>query len=273
MVGPYIPSNEKCPILGTTGKKCDAKTIKEYDDRLSIIDIKWDMDKPVGGIKIINNIETNLQGITVRIEDETINKILEWLSNPCTNSKKMNISSNDGTGNNQMDGSSSSKSLIDDDDQPDINSDDESSIGDLINPEETAGALQEQFALFTKKNVDLNEMVKRSSDYIIVDDLLLNSFKLCVSYKGKGTRRLIDVSDFLFTFPRLVVKNQILQLVDFLRVIRRVLVRVLLNHTVKFLSTKIKKRRSTDMKLEPGKTLKQLTEYKSYTTVHDLQKE
>ena len=271
MVGPYVPSNGTCAIFGTNGKSCNAKTIKEYDDRLSLIDIKWDMDKPVGGIKIVNNIETNLQGITIRIEDETVNKILEWLSNPGMNTHKMNRSSNN-SGDSHAD-ISSTKSVLDTDGQAGDDSDDESSIGDLINADDAAGAFQEQFALLTKKNVDLNEMIKRSSDYIIVDDLLLNSFKLCVSYKGKGTRRLIDVSDFLFTFPRLVVKNQILQLIDFLRVVRRVLVRVLLNHTVKFLSTKLKKRRSTDMKLEPGKTLKQLTEYKKYTTVHDLQKE
>ncbi|CAB4255596.1 similar to Saccharomyces cerevisiae YLR454W FMP27 Putative protein of unknown function [Maudiozyma barnettii] len=262
MVGPYIPPTETCKVLGTTVKNCNSKNIQEYNDRTSLIDIVWEMDKPVGGIKIVNNVETHLQGICVKIEDKTIDKIIIWLSD---SSSMTNVGKDDDITNGDHKFNAG--------EADDGNYDNDESISDLINPDETADALREQFALLTKKNVDLNEMIKRSSDYIIVDDLLLNSFKLCVSYKGKGKRRLIDVSDFLFTFPKLVVKNQILQLIDFLRVIKRVLVRVLLNHSIKFLSTKLKKRRSTDLKLEPGKKLKPLTEYKEYVAVHDLQKQ
>ncbi|SMN20999.1 similar to Saccharomyces cerevisiae YLR454W FMP27 Putative protein of unknown function [Maudiozyma saulgeensis] len=264
MVGPYIATTEKCKVLGTTIKNCNSKNIQEYNNRTSLIDIVWEMDKPVGGIKIVNNVETHLQSLSVKIEDETINKILQWLSGP--QSMKTMHQDDDDDDLSKLDRGFNT-------DSDDTNYDNDESISDLINPDETADALREQFALLTKKNVDLNEMIKRSSDYIIVDDLLLNSFKLCVSYKGKGKRRLIDVSDFLFTFPKLVVKNQILQLIDFLRVIKRVLIRVLLNHTVKFLSTKMKKRRSTDLILKPGTKLKQLTEYKEYIAVHELQKQ
>lgn len=250
LVGPYFPPDQKCKIasaLKTT--QSNNTTISAGEDN-ALIKIVWEMEKPVGGIKIVNNVETNLKGLTLKLEDATLGKITQWLDSgsPMTG---------DTTGPLRATDSSSSES-------------DDESLVDLITPMDTADAIQEQLAQFTQRTVDLDEMVKRSSDYIIVDDMLLNSFKLCVSYKGKGTRRLIDVSDFLFTFPRLVVKNQILRMIDFLRVLRRVLVRVLIGHTGKFLSTKLKKRRKHDIKLAPGHSLKQLTNYSSYTEVEDL---
>lgn len=259
LVGPYFPPEQTCKLSAAlkSATSNNASVTATTGDN-ALIKIVWEMEKPVGGIKIVNNVETNLKGLSLKLEDTTISKITQWLEgqpDPNHNGVAM-------TASNSGDSSSSGSSGSDDD-----------SLVDLITPADTANAIQEQLTQFTRRTVDLDEMVKRSSNYIIVDDLRLNSFQLCISYKGKGARRLVDVSDFLFTFPRLVVKNQILQMIDFLRVVKRVLVRVLVGHTGKFLSTKLKKRRKHDLKLPPGHSLKQLTNYSTYMEVEDLKQQ
>lgn len=258
LIGPYLSTGcDSCPL--TQNKKAKDTEKKK---KAPLVDILWEMEKPVGGIKIINAVKTNLRGISLKLEDDTIKKIINWLS---TKKEIEKTYEKTGTVVNHNDTSSmSNESNI----TSDIDIDDD--VSELINPNNATDAIKEEFAIFTKKNEDLNEMLMRSSHYMIVDDLLLNSFKLCVSYKGKGTRRLIDVSDFLFTFPELKIKNQVLRFADILKILKRVLIRVLMNHTGKFLSTKLKRRSTKDLKLEAGQSLKPLTVYKSYTTVEEL---
>ena len=45
-----------------------------------LVQISWDVDKPVGGIKVIKNVETTLSGLTVKLEEERLNRLFEWLS-------------------------------------------------------------------------------------------------------------------------------------------------------------------------------------------------
>lgn len=110
-----------------------------------------------------------------------------------------------------------------------------------------------------QSNTDLDEMVERSMNYMIIEKLLLNKFKLNISYHGHGKKRLINVTDFLFTFPEIMFENEVMKFVDIIHVLRRTLIRVILKHTGKFLGTKLKRRpTSKSIPVSDGKKPTQL---------------
>ncbi|CCK70267.1 Fmp27p KNAG_0D05290 [Huiozyma naganishii CBS 8797] len=160
-----------------------------------MMDFQWEIDEPVGGIKVLNFAETLLSGACLQIDDDTIDCVMQWL-----NLKE--VRSDDGDGTTTV----------------------------------VAGAGTDR---------DLNEMVQRASEYMIVERMVLNAFPLLVSYKGHGKKRLGNVTNFAFDFPELLFANETMKLLDIYMVVRKVLVKVLLKHTARFLTTKIRKRRST----------------------------
>lgn len=212
--------------------------IERKSQNKPIISISWDMDKPVGGIKVVKNVETLINGLSVKLEDDTLQNIMEWL----------HIDMED-------------KSFGNDEDEDGSNSDGENSMNDGSSDEHqvyiTSGHL----------NSELNEMIQRSGDYMIVEDLLLNSFKFLISYRGKGLRRLANVSDFMFTFPALILENQTIRVMDLFNMVKKVVIEELLNHTGKFLSSKLRRNSMEDR----PRNLRQISSYQAYLELEDLQ--
>lgn len=209
---------------------------KREDDQ-PLIYIIWEMNKPVGGIKVIKNVETNIKDLSLSLEDETIHKAMEWFIPNELNS----LSSR----NKNEEGFDSTSTI---NDSEDTGSDRNVSHGETP---------------------DLDEMIQRSTDYVIIENLVLNSFKLCISFKGKGAKRIINVTNFIFAFPMLTFENQTMRIVDLLIELRKALLRDLLKHTGKFIGTKMKNR-PHDNQPKISSPLKQLSHYDSYTKVEDL---
>lgn len=218
--GPYIKDSKKSKLPNVS-----------KDDPL--ISICWEMDKPVGGIKLINKVETKLAGLKINLEEDTLKRLITWL---------------------QL-----KETFLQDEDTDEV-----AAISDLL----SNTALDSDLDLTEDLGADLNEMVKRASDYMTIQDLMLNSFKLCISYKGKGTRRLINISNFLFTFPSLSFENQMLRVVDILNSLKKLLIKVLIRHTGKFLKGKLKTN-SKEPSVKHESRLKPLKTYGSYTHVDD----
>ncbi|KAG0661326.1 hypothetical protein C6P44_002776 [Monosporozyma unispora] len=201
-----------------------------------LVNLIWEYDKPVGGIKVINNIDILLSGLNIQLEDETITKLVNWL----------NINSiNRGL-----------KELREREDKDDANLDKEfkklSLGGGKNDKDENVVNLSE-----SDLNPDIDEMVHRSVNYMIIEKMIFNRFELNISYRGHGKKRLINVTDFLFTFPELIFDNQVMKFIDILHAIRRILVRVILKHTGKFLGTKLRRRASTKLSNGQKKLLQQ----------------
>ena len=242
--------------------------------RQPLCNVVWNMEKPVGGIKIVNNVETQLSSLAVKIDDATVHKILEWfaVNNPLGKNSKSTKSgpttdntstavvptaaSTLSTRRSTESGGYNRKALsingngdnFDNDDNEDAIDEDDDSLCELLlkdTVDEGMEAFELQDITFHRgtnymQTIDVDEMMQRSSSYVLVDDLLLNSFVLSISYKGKGKRRLINVTDFIFQFPRLAFTNQTLTVRDIFKILEKVLLRVLLMHTGRFLGNKIR---------------------------------
>lgn len=205
-----------------------------------LIDINWAMNSPVGGIKVIQYIETNLADLSMALEEETLKKIITWLFPTEFNA---NISGKDGGKET---------------DEPD----------DTYDPELT----EDYVNLAGEKSPDLHEMVQRSVDFFIMENLTINSFQLCISFRGKGAMRIANVTNFIFHFPQLTFENQTMRMIDLLMELKKVVFKDVLKHTAKFLETKVRNRPEEAREREVA-PLRQLSHYNSYTKIEDMQDE
>ncbi|AAS50952.2 ABR180Wp [Eremothecium gossypii ATCC 10895] len=232
-----------------------------------LIYLEWDMDRPVGGIKVVKNVWTELQGLEFRAEQDTIDNLIRWTM-PEMLQELLN-NNDDIYGDNDSHASSNS-----------------TSSAAVVRDNMFSWALSPiKNPLKLKNSNELHEMVQRSSDYMIIENMVLNSFPLVISYRGHGARRIINVTDFMFTFPKLQFINQTITVGEVLNAIRRVVIKSLLKHTGQFITNKLRKRphqkqlyidtttSSQDDDQKSGQVhtpLKQIQRYKSYTDVNEL---
>lgn len=205
-----------------------------------LIHINWVMNKPIGGIKVIKHVETNLADLSLGLEDETIQRLISWL---LPGEPKMLPTNNDK-------------------EEQDCEASDIETVYDT----ELA---DDYMALSGEKGPDLREMVQRSGVFFIIENLTINSFILCISFKGKGAMRMVNVTDFMFHFPELTFENQTMRLIDLLADLKRIVLRHIIKHAVKFLETKMRNHPHNN-KLKDDAHLKQLSRYESYTQAEDL---
>lgn len=200
----------------------------QYDDQ-PVVAIRWGVDKPVGGIRIVKSVTTNITGLVVTLEEETINRIISWLSLE----HLKNLSPENEDSDNSSMGSES--------------------ISDMSFSQDTR--------IHITGTKDIDEMFKRSTNFLTIENMLINSFKLMISYKGKGKMRLANVTNFLFTFPTLIFENQTMTLADLMIKIKKILIKVLIKHTGKFLGTKLKNHPSDLSKEQPKGDDRKMIEY------------
>ncbi|QLQ78618.1 hypothetical protein HG537_0A08650 [Torulaspora globosa] len=221
VLGPYAPNN---------------KYSKLHEH---LIEISWVMNRPIGGIKVIQHAETNLADLSLGLEDETINRLISWLLPKEDSSIKTNEQK----------------------EQPE-----ETDVETAYNLE-----FGDDYMNFSgDQGPDLHEMMQRSGVFFIIENLTINSFLLCISFKGKGAKRVINVTDFMFHFPKLTFENQTMRLIDLFMHLKRVILKDIIRHAIKFLETKVRNH-PHDHKLTDDMPLKQLSRYESYTQAEDLQ--
>ncbi|QLL33732.1 hypothetical protein HG536_0F00570 [Torulaspora globosa] len=202
-----------------------------------LIKISWVMNRPIGGIKVIKHAETNLADFSLGLEEETINRLIAWLVPKEDLSMKMN-------------GQKEQQEQADVESAYDVE-------------------LADDYMNFSgEKGPDLREMVQRSGVFFIIENITINSFLLCISFRGRGAKRMINVTDFMFHFPKLTFENQTMRLIDLFMHLRKMILKDIIRHAVKFLETKV---RNHPPKLTDDMPLKQLSRYESYTHAEDLQ--
>lgn len=205
-------------LLGPYISKKDLAKKKEVANE-PLIHIQWVMDKPIGGIKVLKEVETFVNGLSISIEEGTMIKLMHWLL-PHEIASVLHDSGNNNDGDDNYNSSMDLESL-----------DSEISFGE-------------------ENNTEVNEMLQRSTDFVIMENITLNGFKLCISFKGKGTKRLINVTDFVFNFPTLRFRNQTMRSIDIIIVLKKVLLKALLRQSGRFFVSKLKSRPSLDTNIK-----------------------
>jgi hypothetical protein len=82
-----------------------------------------------------------------------------------------------------------------------------------------------------KPSDDLSMMMSRASNYMTLAHVKLDSFVICLSYKGKGDHNLEDLHDFVFRMPTLEYRNKTWSNLDLALRLKRDFIKALISHT------------------------------------------
>lgn len=119
----------------------------------------------------------------------------------------------------------------------------------------------------SKKEDDLSVMVKRASSYMSIVHLKVAATTICVSYKGEGSRSLLDIHEFVLNLPEIKYSNKTWSNMDLVLRLKKDVTKILLNHTGSLIGNKFKKH---NIKSKRGQGLHQITNYVSFMSVDDL---
>ena len=104
---------------------------------------------------------------------------------------------------------------------------------------------------------DLSQMLSRASNFMTLASVRLNSFVICLSYKGKDSRNIEDLHDFVFRMPVLEYRNKTWSNLDLALRLKKDVIKALISHTGAILGNKLGHHRPT--RIQQGR-LRELAE-------------
>jgi hypothetical protein len=99
-------------------------------------------------------------------------------------------------------------------------------------------------------NDDLSQMLSRASNYMTLAHVRLNSFVVCLSYKGKSDRNFEDLHDFVFRMPTLEYRNKTWSNLDLALRLKKDVIRALISHTGAIIGNKFSHHRPSKKQVE-----------------------
>ncbi|KAK9235083.1 golgi-body localization protein domain-containing protein [Lipomyces kononenkoae] len=117
---------------------------------------------------------------------------------------------------------------------------------------------------------DLSQMVTRASNFITFVHVTLPSVVLCLSYKGRGSRSIQDVHEFVFRTPMIEYRNKTWSNLDLALRLKKDIVKALVSHTGALIENKLKRRRSSSKRLQQHPMIRQISDYAAFTSLADL---
>lgn len=96
-----------------------------------------------------------------------------------------------------------------------------------------------------KATDDVSQMLARANNYMTLAHVKLDSFVICLSYKGKSERNLEDLHDFVFRMPTLEYVNKTWSNLDLALRLKKDVIRALISHTGAIIGNKFSHHRPT----------------------------
>ncbi|KAF3991700.1 hypothetical protein FT663_01011 [Candidozyma haemuli var. vulneris] len=263
-------------VKGAPYKRFVESVYAPGDENLILVD--WSMQKPVGGIKIIENFEINSKPLKIRFdeitgvqlmqfifqtdkEDEIENSVLIRMNDGLKDideadkpgngekskknkKKKKKKNSADGSGEDEDDGDlSDSGSLA----STTVISNRESKTFDSRTQNKTVkkkGSLKES-SFSSGDDGDFGEdvarMIERSKKYFSVTNMNFRPFDVMISLKLKsGLWRLLNVTDFMLELPGFHVEKELVSMLDIGDLMKKMLIKSLLSHSGRLLKNMLK---------------------------------
>ncbi|KAK9369833.1 golgi-body localization protein domain-containing protein [Lipomyces kononenkoae] len=117
---------------------------------------------------------------------------------------------------------------------------------------------------------DLSKMVTRASNFITFVHITLPSVVLCLSYKGRGSRNIEDVHEFVFRTPTIEYRNKTWSNLDLALRLKKDIIKALVSHTGALIENKFKRNRSSSKRRQLRPAIRQISDYAAFTSLADL---
>lgn len=256
----------------------------------NLIDLQWTMNRSVGGIKIVENLQVNSLPLNIKVDEITGEKLMNFIfqtdAADIKESKVIEMANNTESKEKELE-----------------NPSDQDQYG-LV--EETEGAnksarldrqLQERSVTSSKLNKrgltrlsgkshvssksddddgeeedaeQVNKMIERSKQYFSIISLTVKAITLRITIKlNKGYKRLLNVHDFRVDLPELIIKNRILSFIDLTQIVKKLILKSLWSHTGRLLANKLS---SNDNSLDmlTNERLKSVKTYNKFIPIREL---
>lgn len=102
----------------------------------------------------------------------------------------------------------------------------------------TKGASNNSIQISTKQN-NLMEMSDRAKKYFSIGAFEIERLILNITFAGKGKLRLINVNDFTFTVPKILIRKKVWRMIDMVKAIKKHILLTLLKQTGSLLKNKL----------------------------------
>lgn len=258
----------------------------------NLIDLQWTMNRSVGGIKIVENLQVNSLPLNIKIDEITGEKLMKFIfqtdSTDIKESRVIEMTNNTEAKEKELE-----------------NPSDQDQYG-LV--EETEGAnksarlekkLQERSMTSSRLNKrgltrlsgnsptsskssghddddeeedaeQVNKMIERSKQYFSIISLTVKAITLRITIKlNKGYKRILNVHDFRVDLPELVIKNRILSFIDLTEIIKKLILKSLWSHIGRLLANKMSSN-DTSLDMLTNERLKSVKTYNKFIPIREL---
>lgn len=248
------------------------------DGKQSLVNVRWKMNRPIGGIRIMEEFEINSQPLKVKLDEITGDKLMKYIfQSDISDLKESPIlqkqreskddgdetleDSNDSPGNTESD-----SGALDSVGKKQSDSSDNSSSSESKN---------KKIQLLTSSHSEyefhdqVDDMVSRSKQYLSIIDFKLNTFKALISFKYKtGIKRLLNVQNFIISFPELVIHKQVMSLLDIAMMVKKIVLRSLIMHSGSLIKNKLTVQHKPKRVIKAP--LKPIKKYARFTKISEL---
>lgn len=212
---------------------------QHMDGKQSLVNVRWKMNRPIGGIRIMEEFEIKSQPLNVKLDEITGDKLMKYIFHSDLSDLKESpiIQKQNGSKDDTIENDGTES------DSGDLDSVEKSSSSDNSSSSESK---RKKIQLLTSSQTDyefhdqVDDMVSRSKQYLSIIDFKLNSFKALISFKYKtGIKRLLNVQNFIISFPELVIHRRVMSLLDIAMMVKKIVLKSVLRHTGSLIKNKL----------------------------------
>ncbi|PIS49293.1 hypothetical protein CJI97_005466 [Candidozyma auris] len=234
-------------------------------DEDDLITVDWSMQKPIGGIKIIENFEIKSRPLKIRVDEVTGRQLMQFIFQTDKESEiekstliKMNNDLKNKDDKDEKEDDEANKENNEDIDDDALSEQASLTSTTAISEKDTRLAVSRTKTKTVKKKSsmkessfssgdmgdfeeDVGKMIERSKKYFSVTNMNFQPFEVMISLKLKrGFRRLLNVTDFTLQLPGFHVEKELLSMLDVVEMMKSMLIKSLFSHSGQLLKNMMK---------------------------------
>ncbi|RCK57841.1 Protein FMP27, mitochondrial [Candida viswanathii] len=186
----------------------------------NVVDLEWTMNKSVGGIKVVENVNVSASPLNIKIDEITGEKLMNFIFHTKRDEVVKDLDDEDEFGlvpqNEGANKVSQNRSLT-------------SKNKRNLTMFSVSGKSTGNSSDMIEEDKDIKRMVERSKKYFSVVSLYIQEISLQVTLKlNKGFKRVLNVYDLKIKLPEWNIKNEILSFMDVTKMIEKEITQIIL---------------------------------------------